>query len=651
MMFERLFTPAQVGALEIPNRIFSTGHQTLFARAGVPDEDMAAYHEARAAGGAGLIVMEGARPHATAISDSPIIDASTDACIPGYRLVAAKVRRHGTRLFGQLAHSGKVNALIRDGLRGVVYSASAVPDQRFHNMPRAMSRELVADVVRGFGDAAGRLAEAGLDGVEIAASHGNLLAQFINPAWNLRPDEYGGSLDNRLRLLAQIIAAVRSRVGSSRVVGVRLSADEVEHDGLDAPAMLEVCRWLDRVDGLDYLSVTLGSMSGLRGSVHVVAPMQVAHAYTAPYSHSIREVVGKAVFVAGRINTPQLAEQVLAAGQADLCGMTRALIADPQMPNKARAGRPDDVRACIGCNQACIGHFHLGTTISCIQHPPSGRERRFGKVEPVARSKRVLVAGGGPAGLKAAQTAAARGHSVVLCEARGELGGQVLLARRLPGRDEFGGLITNLEREAASAGVEVRLNTTVNSAVLAGESAQAVVVATGAVPYCPPLTLDGASGVCQAWDVIDGSARPGQRVVVADWRCDWVGMGVAEALARDGCHVRLAVNGLCAGQNLQIYLRDHWLGLLHRLGVEIITHVRLFGAAQRTAYFVHAASGEPVELEDVDSLVLAQGHQAQTALEQELQDSGVEIHLAGDCLCPRSAEEAVYEGMLAGLAV
>jgi len=194
-------------------------------------------------------------------------------------------------------------------------------------------------------------------------------------------------------------------------------------------------------------------MAGLGGSIHVVPPMDIAHAYVAPQAGTLRAAVGLPVFVAGRINQPQIAEQVLASGQADMCGMTRAMISDPEMANKAKAGKLDDIRACIACNQACIGHYHAGYAISCIQNPASGRELTLGQPMPASRKRRVVVVGGGPAGMKAAATAAERGHEVILCEKENRLGGQALLAQMLPGRAEFGGLVTNLERELARAGV------------------------------------------------------------------------------------------------------------------------------------------------------------------------------------------------------
>jgi mycofactocin system FadH/OYE family oxidoreductase 2 len=649
--FKLLFSPLRIRRLEIRNRILSTGHQTYLAVNGLPSDAMVAYHEARARGGAGLIIVEAARFHVTALSDSPEIVVASDDCIPKYRQLADAVHRHGAKVFGQLSHSGRVSRRMRGGLRDVAYAPSAVPDNRFHTMPRAMPLALVEELVAACGAAAGRLAEAGLDGIELVSSHGLLFAQFLNPATNLRTDRYGGSRDNRMRFLLECLSAVRKTVGEDLVVGIRISAEEIEQDGLDGAEVIAVCQELARRKAFDYVNVTVGSMAGLGGSIHVVPPMEVKPGYVAPQAGTLREKVGIPVFVAGRINQPQTAEQVLAAGLADMCGMTRAMISDPDMPNKALAGRLDDIRACIACNQACIGHYHMGYPVSCIQNPVSGRELKLGAPAPARKKKRVLVAGGGPAGMKAAVTAAECGHSVILCEASRRLGGQALLAQMLPDRAEFGGLITNLEREISNAGVEARLNTPVDADVVAKISPEAVIIATGARPYAPPIEGRESGHVIEAWDVLLARANPGSRVLVADWRCDWVGMGLAEKLARDGRHVRLAVNGLHAGQNLQMYLRDLWAAKLHDLGVEIIPYARLYGVDGNSAFLVHIVSGKPILCEEVDTVVMAHGHRPETGLEQALEGMDLPIHLAGDCLSPRSAEEAIYEGLLAGRAV
>jgi 2,4-dienoyl-CoA reductase-like NADH-dependent reductase (Old Yellow Enzyme family) len=647
LRFDHLFSPLTIRSVEIRNRIFSTGHQVNMLTDGLPGARMAAYHEARAAGGAGLIVIEAARMHDSGLSDA-VLDASTDACIPGYRTIAEAVHRHGAMLFGQLSHPGRVNARVRDGVRDVPYSASAVRDDRFKNVPRPLTLAQIEELIAAYGASAARFRAAGLDGVEVLASHGNLIAQFLNPRVNRRTDRYGGSLEGRLRFLREALEAVRAAAGEELAVGIRISIDEKEIDGLEPEETIEACRQLDPLPTIDYFNITAGSMAGAGGSVHVVPPMTIETAYLAPTAALLKAAVAKPVFVAGRINQPQMAERILAAGQADLCGMTRALIADPEMPNKAQAGRLDDIRACIACNQACIGHLHAGTAISCIQYPETGREERYGRLDPAARPRRVLVAGGGPAGMKLAAVAAARGHQVTLCEATPRLGGQVRVAQLIPGRAEFGGLITNLERELELAGVAVRKATPVTRALVEAERPDAVVIATGAGPHQPEAERVEDAQLTDAWRVLRDEANVGTRVVVSDWRGDWIGVGVAEKLARAGCQVRLAVNGPLAGHMLQLYLRDQWNGVLHGLGVAVTPYLRFYGADADSAYFQHSVSGAPVVFEEVDTVVIAHGQESDTALEAELAGTAAEVHLIGDCLSPRTAEEAVYEGLVLG---
>ncbi|MCP4182259.1 MAG: FAD-dependent oxidoreductase [Hyphomicrobiales bacterium] len=647
MAFKHLFTPHQIRGCEISNRIFSTAHQTILARNGSPGEDMAAYHEARARGGAGLIVMESSRPNSDEVSQSYYLNSSSDECIPGYRMVADAVHRHGTKIFAQINHGGRIT-YAQDGLQRVAYAPSVVPDHRFHCMPREMSTDYVWFIIDAFAKAAGRLAEAGLDGVELTASHGMLIAQFLNPLTNFRTDEFAGSDEARFRIVTEMLTATRAAVGPDKVIGMRISAEEIEPDGLDEAAWLSICQRLNEEPELDYLSVTTGSMMGLAGSVHVVPPMHIEHGYVTPQAGVIKEQVRKSVFVAGRINQPQIAEQILEKDQADMCGMTRAMISDADMPNKAKAGRLDDIRVCIGCNQACIGHYHMGVRISCIQNPISGRELELHPHPRAENPKRVLVVGGGPAGQKAAAVAGERGHHVILCEQSKQLGGQVLLAQLLPGRAEFGGITGNLNREMEIAGVEVRLNTHVDRAFVENLNPDAVVVATGALPFRPDVEIGDEVHVADPWQLLKGEVDPGASVVIADWRCDWMGVGLAEKLASEGSHVRLCVDGEMAGQNLQKYLRWHWVGQLQKLGVEIISYARFYGAMEDTAFFMHSLSGEAIECAKMDTLIVAQGHYPITALEEALQSCEIPTYSAGDCCSPRSAEEAIYEGMQVG---
>lgn len=649
--FPHLFSPLQVNKLHLKNRIISTGHETHLNDRGLIGDRMVAYHEARARGGAGLIMSEVALVHPGAVFVADPIRVDTDDCIPGYKRLAKVVQSYDCGLISQLFHPGREIVATEDGTAPVSYSASGVPNERFHVLPRPMPTWLVEEVIDYYGNAGARMFEAGVDGVEIVASHGYLPAQFLNPRVNLREDQYGGSAENCLRFLREVAASIRLKTETEFIIGLRLSGNEQSPEGLDTDEMLEVCASLAGDGVLDYMSVVAGSSATLAGSIHIVPPMSEEAGYTAPLAHAIKQHADIPVFVTGRINQPQIAEEILSKGHADMCGMTRAMIADEEMPNKALANRADDIRACIGCNQACIGHFHEGYPISCIQNPVSGREVRYGSIDPAQLRRDIMIVGGGPAGMKAAAVAAGRGHHVTLYEMSTQLGGQALLAQLLPTRTEFGGIVTNLEREMALAGVVVKKNIAADMDLINENKPDAVVLATGAQPRWPKIEGSEIAHVVDAWQVLKDEVQVGGSVVVADWHADWIGMGIAEKLALEGRRVRLAVNGYMPGQTIQIYVRDTGVGRLHKLGVEMIPYVRLFGADEDTVYLQHTMSGEPVVCEDVETLVLCQGHMPVNPLEDSIRDAGMDVHLAGDCLSPRTAEEAVLEGFRAGIAV
>ena len=443
----------------------------------------------------------------------------------------------------------------------------------------------------------------------MVASHGYLPAQFLNPRVNLRDDEYGGSLENRLRFLFEVSARIREKIGADPVLGIRISGDDMDHVRLEPEEVVEACAALDGREAFDYYNVIAGSSASIAGSHHIVVPpMWIENGYVATV-RGAGPTAGRQAGVRRGTHQPT-ADRGGGCSRpvrADMCGMTRAMIADPEMANKASAGRSEDIRACIACNQACVGHMMAGFSISCIQHPETGRELLYDDIAPAETPKRLMVVGGGPGGMKVAAVAAARGHRVALYEQAPRLGGQALLAQLLPERAEFGGIVTNLERELQLAGVEVHKRSEVTRDLVDRESPDVVVLATGARPRIPMLERAEEAHVVDSWQVIRGEANVGSRVVVADWRGDWIGVGVAEKLALDGCQVRLATNGHVAGQRLQQYLRDHANGRLHSLGVQVVPYARLFGVDDDTAYFQHAVAGEPIVCEGVDTVVLSMG--------------------------------------------
>jgi 2,4-dienoyl-CoA reductase-like NADH-dependent reductase (Old Yellow Enzyme family) len=640
--FPTLFQPLEIRGKRMKNRILSTGHDTVLPDQGVVNDALVAYHTERARGGAGLIVLQVSGVHETARYTSHMLMATDDNCIPGYQRVAAACHDFDCLLFGQLFHPGREIMETADGLGPVAYAPSAIPNERFHVMPRALDHALIHDIVAGYAAAASRMNRAGLDGVEIVASHGYLPSQFLNPHVNLRQDEYGTDETGRQQFLNEVVAAIRDQTDEEFIVGIRISLDEMDDDGLEQNIALKAVQNLE--SQLDYVNVTAGTSSSSRGSIHIAPPMTFENAYTAPLAARVKDKVALPVFVAGRINQPQEAEKIIASDQADGCGMTRAMICDPYMANKAHEGRIDDIRACIGCNQACIGRFHRGYPISCIQHPETGRELTYGHLKPSKAPKRILVAGGGPAGMKAAAVASDRGHDVTLYEAGRQLGGQALIAQLVPGRAEFGGIVTNLTRELENLGVRVERNTPVTRQLVEQEQPDLVIIATGAKPFWPEFDHDDDIQVTDAWQVLCNQVSTGSSALVTDWRADWIGIGVAEKLARDGVRVKLAVNGIHAGESLQSYVRDHSVARIKELGVDIIPDKRLYGSVGDTVFLQDIADGAAYSIEGLDSLVLCQGHHPVCELSNSL-DGLVETRSIGDCLAPRTAEEAVFEGL------
>jgi 2,4-dienoyl-CoA reductase-like NADH-dependent reductase (Old Yellow Enzyme family)/thioredoxin reductase len=624
-VLERLFSPLRLGPAELPNRIVSTAHQTSLVHDHLPTEDFIAYHEARARGGAGLIVLEATAVHPSGLLTPHTLAGYREEIVPGLARVARALGPHGTRCFLQLFHGGREQ--IASPPRPPALAPSAVPSLRFHVEPRPLSGEEIASLLEGYARAAANAEAAGLDGVEVSAAHGYLAAQFFTADVNRREDEWA----ELPRFLLAVLAAVRE-AAPGIALGVRLSADS-------AAARAVVADVAERVD---YVGLALGDSSSYVGSTGIVPPPPVVENAIAPLTEHFR--VGPPLVAASRVVDPTEADRLVGEGRCDAVGMTRALITDPEMPRKAREGRLDDILHCIACN-ACIAHYHAGTPIACTQNPRTGRERTLPPPEPRGMPRRIVVVGAGPAGLAAAAEARAAGHEVVVLERAGRIGGQLALAGSAPMHEE---VARSLRRnyELLLEGVDLRLDAEAAEDDVLALDADAIVVASGARPYEPDLAVDGVEAL-QAWDVLAGGRPHGRRVVVADWGGDASGLACADVLAAAGNDVVLAVGSAAFGEAMHQYQRNLYAARLYRGGVRIKHHLELEGAERGRVRFRNLFAPEVETAFEADLLVLALGRVPERGLAPRLAARGFEVHEAGDCLGPRSAEEAILEGTLA----
>ena len=621
-MIDRLFEPLRLGQTELPCRIVSTAHQTTLVADHLPTDDFVAYHEARARGGAGLIVLEATAPHPSGILTAHELAGYLPEIVAAYRRVGDAVQQHGTRLFVQLLHGGREQ--ISGPPRAPALAPSAIPSQRFRVAPRALRPHEIEEIVAGFAASAALAAEGGLDGVEISAAHRYLAAQFFDPELNLREDEWG----EPSRFLLDVVRAVRAAV-PSLTVGVRLSADSV-------PAQ----RFAPLLAGeVDYLSLALGESPSYLGSTLIVPPPPLPENLIEEYLETFR--VGLPLIATSRVIDPLEAGRIVATGAADAVGMTRALIADPELPAKARHGRLAEIVRCIGC-QACIAHYHAGEAIRCAITPRTGRERSWPMAVRVVTPRRLVVVGAGPAGLAAAAEAAAAGHEVIVLERSGRIGGQLALAAVAPGAASIAAAFVANQSRLLEA-VDLRLGSEASVETVTALGPDAVVVATGARPYAPRLTLDGVP-VVQAWDALTDPAIVSGSVVIADWGGDPAGLDVAETLAGAGRRVTLCVASVALGESVHQYRRNLALQRLYRAGVEIRQHLELIGAAEGSVLLRNVFARELELALATDTLVLALGRVPVDDLAPRLVAAELRVEEAGDCLSPRSLEEAILEG-------
>jgi 2,4-dienoyl-CoA reductase-like NADH-dependent reductase (Old Yellow Enzyme family) len=642
--FPHLFSPLTVGSITLKNRIVNSAHQTGFARDGQYTAQLIAYHRERARGGAAVIVSQ-----ATSVVPGYLdLWSRDDGIVDEYRAVAEAVNEYGAHYFAELWHPGRQSHYT--GADAEIYLApSAVPFASYgvdYRVPHALEPAEIWEIVRAFGDAARRCQQGGVAGAEVHFAHWNLVEQFMSPQTNLREDEWGGSLENRLRFAKEVASAVREAAGPEFVVGARITGAGLSTGELDQLDMLEIAGIIDSWKLLDYLSVTMGHYSDAINTARNIPNMTFEPGLWAKFGKSLKSVVDIPVFLVGRVNHPRVAEQLLADGSCDAIVMARALIADPYFPAKAQAGRVSDIRPCVGAMN-CIHHLHRGESIRCIHNPIVSRESHWGgELQRAKNSRRVVVVGGGPSGLEAARVAAVRGHEVVLLERSSTLGGQVRAAARAPGRSELAQIVEWLAGQCDSVGVTVELGAVGSTDKVTSLNPDVVVVATGS--SMPLAELPGGLPVIAPLEALEGSRETGLRVVVLDEFGDWQGFSVAHALASRGVKVEFVTPTIFPGIALELtnwriaYERLTALGVTFHSVAEV---ARVEGSA---VVLRHGFGKAEVVLDGVEAIVPVTLPRAEDELYHALGGLVPELHLVGDAFAPRGIEAGVFDGHAVG---
>lgn len=648
-LFPHLFSPLQINSVTLRNRIVLSPHTTGFAApGGYLTEREAAYQAARARGGVALTVLGTNVVHRSSTLDYGVLGNLDHSYIAGYKLVSDAVHEYETKIFVQLNHQGST-AVRKDALP---YLSAPSPFASYlHNeIPQEMNRALIQDIVRAFGDAAERCKRGGIDGVLIHAAHGYLLNQFLSPLTNQRTDEYGGSLENRMRALMEVLASVRAATGPEYPIGVRLSVDEYVPGGLTLDVSREICNKLDESKLVDYLDISTGVAYDLYSEAKHYPSMQLPPLTWVDLAAEIKRVVKVPVSCAGRIRTPQEAEELLRDGKIDLAQMARSIIADPEWANKAQANRIEEIRPCMYISSGCLGRLHRGLAISCVQNPTVGREREFATIARAEQVKRILVIGGGPAGMQAAVTAAQRGHTVTLMERGGQLGGQARIAANAPGRAEIRNALVFLERELARYRIEVRLNTRADTTAILANPPDHVIVATGSDAALPEFAAD-ATRMFSVREVLDETVSLKGRVVVIDGLGRIAASSTAQFLAINGCEVFITSRSYAIGTSIDSTTRPVIERSLREFNVTMLTGKAVVSFEKDVVMLRDCFTGELSTLKDIHALVYDMGGRANDALYHELVAAGINVSRAGDCVAPRGMEEAWREGFEVGVKV
>ncbi|MGD8320378.1 MAG: FAD-dependent oxidoreductase [Gemmatimonadota bacterium] len=636
MMDDPILRPMNLGNVRLPNRVVMTTVKLGYAtQAGEVTPRHVAFYARRAAAGVGLLTTEPLYVERNGRELPTQMGIHDEALVPGLSELTEAVHAVGGRIMAHVNHAGRAAnpGLVPEGDR---VSASTVPCPANGITPRPLSAQEIADVVGAFGDAAGRVRKAGFDAIEIPFSHGYLIHQFLSPHTNRRDDDYGGPFENRIRFGLEVLGAVRAGVGPELPIVVRMNASDYLDGGLGIEDALALAGKLGELDTAA-LSVTSGTMC--ESVPFCLYPAGTPKAHLLPMASRIREASGLPVIVAGRIRSPDVAREALCAGQTDLVGLGRPLLADPDWVRKTQRGEEDAILLCAACHQGCLGELRQGRGTHCLFNPLTGRESEVAVI-PAQTPRRVVVVGGGPAGLEAARIAAQRGHRVTLFEERDHLGGQLLLAGRVPHKEGFLDALRYLELTARRAGADIRVGAHVTAEEVMALGPDAVILAAGGIPLSVAFPGLDTTRWALASQILEGDAtvRTPNVLLVGG---GLVGLEAAEFLGAEGREVTLVEMREEVGPGLDVLPRTMLLNRLRALGVEIHTRTTLTRLT-RDAAIAETDHGE-IRI-PVGTVVLAVGVRPNRALLDGLEGSGLELHVVGDALEPRGVGEAIREG-------
>lgn len=640
--FPNLFSPLKIGRLTVQNRIYSPPHAPGFTdRFGLPTDQLIAYWEAKAAGGTGMVATGVTPVHVS--TGAGAVPFANPRFTELYGKAAEAIRRHGSHFVVQLWHGG-AQAGGATGKPTWAPSAHATP--REWRTAHAMRRAEIEEMIEAYAFGAKQVKEAGCDAIEIHGAHGYLITEFASAYTNHRDDEYGGNIENRARFVDEVVAAVRSAVGSDYTVGMRFSADEFVDGGLTIEESQRILAPIAASGQLDYLDISVGNYHSMET---IIAPMYFPLGAFVHVAAAIKDVVDIPVMAVGRINDPQQAEDIIASGCADMVAMNRAIIADPAFGNKAREGRVQEIRKCTACNEGCWGRGYLGLSLGlgCIVNPQIGFERET-VLTPAPRKKRVTVVGGGVAGLETARVAAERGHAVTVLEKNETLGGLVSIAAKAPLRIDLAEPVRYYAAEMQRLGVDVRLGVEATPESILQEQPDAVVIATGSLAAYPK-DIPGleSARVHEVRDVYDRLDSIGDRVLVLADENHQQALSTADYLVEAGKQVEVVSRRRFAGQEIEHNTIVTLYPILLSKGVKLtpLSWARNVNGSTVTLYNLYSGEEWTTEIDDV---VVALGGAANRRLYDELGGKVGELHLVGDAIAPRRVIFATRDGNRVG---